>query len=102
MGIQTSNSCEDNVPANYMWVQLKYCKDLQKIIDKLFKDIPLNDELYEKSSNWKYSVLMGNYNKQYDENNKQIDLPILPACGVSWRFPKEDYSKIVERLQKID
>lgn len=101
--IQTMNSCEDNVPANYIWVQLKYCKDLQKIIDKLFKDLPLNDELYEKSYNWKYSVLIENYNERYEENDEEIDLQILPVCGVSCRFSKEDYSKIDERLnQKID
>ena len=84
--ISTDNSCESNVPDDYIWISFSSCDDFEKFINMIIKWINENnptdidrilDHEFKSFDCWDYKINM------YDEDN-YLDI----TCSV--RFPWYD------------
>jgi hypothetical protein len=104
--IETSMSCENNVPENYVWIEFPYVGDFHTIMDILFNGKKFGDKLYEESKyTWIYNTYIDDINttieelddgEEFEENSNSRIFPIL---HFSWRFPKEHYDEILKRFK---
>ncbi len=91
MGMPVINSCEDDIPANYVWIELKNIDDITRIINILFVNRTKVDTLYKKYKYWKINTNM--YNLSSDN---QLKLKL----SLNWKFPKSDYDEIYRRISE--
>jgi hypothetical protein len=101
-GIKTCNSCEDNVPKGYIWIEFLTSNDLQKFLDIVFEDVDSDDNLYErafvyykhKKDAWQYDtgVFRDDGEEEGDDGTKEIFVTI------SLRFPFKDKEFIQNKL----
>lgn len=96
--IDTYNSCENNVPAGYMWIEFSTSHDIQKFLNIVFVDVnkERGTEIFERATNtlWPHQILDS---WQYDiVLNDEHDLQV----SVSLRFPREDYDWICKRFRE--
>ena len=99
--IDTNNSCEDNVPKNYIWIQFASASDLQKFLNIVFKNIKLPNDIYNRATE-AFPYRQKNawiYNINIDED-EEVDICDDLFIHVSLRFPKEDYKWICSRFKK--
>lgn len=100
--IDTYNSCENNVPYDYIWIQFASAMDLEKFLNIIFKDIKINDDHYIKGNNafpynkknsWVYNI---NIEEDNYESSKIDGLSI----AMSLRFPNTDYDWVCQQMKK--
>lgn len=104
--INTCNSCEDNVPADYMWIQFQTNNDFEKFMNLLFESN--NDELYKDvmyTDHWIISTNTFDVEDptgyvDFDECESVSSYEPHIITEVSLRFPKHQYNDICERLEK--
>jgi hypothetical protein len=111
--IDTINSCENNIPENYIWIQFPSAQDFEKFIKIIFENNGTDDSEFmsclERLTNHQYNPTLENrwiidinfednlFNYETEETNEtceQIDIEI------SVRFPEKDldfvYNKFLE------
>ncbi|XWV25107.1 hypothetical protein QJ856_gp0669 [Tupanvirus deep ocean] len=100
-GIDTNNSCENNVPDGYMWICFRKQEDLEKFLNILFKGADHDNKIYLRAC----------FSKKYNENAWIYDYYIFqdfaPGEGkvrsvyssISLRFPKSDYEWMVHQIK---
>lgn len=101
-GIETCNSCEDNVPVGYVWLEFRSSDDLQRFLKIVFDDVPSENELYErafleyehKKNAWIYdtSVVRDDGEDEDDIGTREI------TATISLRFPNTDKDFIQDKL----
>ena len=105
--IKTCNSCEDNVPANYMWIQFCPASDGDSFLEIIMNGHDENDKLSKRilnradKNNWNIEYIPENINEYTDSDDdepsegKVIDF----ISNLSIRFHKSDYKQILKRLK---
>ena len=81
--IQTVNSCENNIPKNYIWIEFLDFFDLERFQDILFTGMDNYDERkiraldtpYYRTNAWKWDMAFGT--KVQMDRDKMIELNIL-------------------------
>ena len=81
--IQTVNSCENNIPKNYIWIEFLELFDLERFQDILFTGMDNYDERkiraldtpYYRTNAWKWDMAFGT--KVQMDRDKMIELNIL-------------------------
>ena len=101
-GIETTNSCEDNVPQGYVWIEFASEYDLQKFLIIVVDDEEHDSEFYnrvfvaEYPNSWRFKI---NYSDVTDDN---IDTPRDYYCCIdlsfSVRFPMTDYDRVLSKF----
>ena len=111
-GIRTSNSCENNVPTDYVWIQFRDTKDLKKFINITFRDIERTSGIYDRSlsedydpkncDRWVYNYDLRDVVQDIEDFDivKNDHDALNLYCFASVRFPKYDYSYILEQFKK--
>jgi hypothetical protein len=97
-GIQTTNSCEDNNPKNYIWIAFESSAEFNKFMTIILKDIEdkdINDK-YDMigSRTGQYGIKDGWY---YDISFDTYDEEVF--SDISVRFPQKDYEYVLKKLQ---
>lgn len=98
-GIMTCNSCEDNVPAGYVWIEFQTSNDLRLFLDIVFEDVNFEDDLYIRAFvDFKYRkdawMIDTDVYRNEDSARKEI------SVNVSLRFPSKDVPFIQEKLER--
>ena len=100
--IDTYNSCENNVPHGYIWIQFATEMDLDKFLNIVFKKVKIDDDHYirgnnafphSKKNSWIYDI---NIEEDDYELSKVEGLSIV----MSLRFPNTDYDWICQQMKK--
>jgi hypothetical protein len=95
-GIKTLNSCENNVPANYIWIEFMTFDDLKQFLDVCFLHEDINKENIER----------GLLNLPYEENawiykyfpfSDEENIDFIEHC-FSVRFPLKDYEFVLNKF----
>lgn len=123
--IETLNSCENNRPKNYIWIQFAGEKDLKKFLNILFIGIDYHNDIYQRAcvkcyyriNDWIYHINWEGFsrgeidginskNKTDSENNYILD-SCNKSCeivdlffGISLRFPNVDYLWVLNQIKK--
>ena len=95
--IDTYNSCEDNIPAGYMWIQFSTASDIQKFLNIVFDNVEemIETEIFDRATNvaWPHEIPDSWI---YDINlDDEDDFSI----SISLRFPQDDYEWICQRFR---
>ncbi|BCS83120.1 hypothetical protein QLL95_gp1003 [Cotonvirus japonicus] len=120
--INTTNSCENNIPENYIWIEFLSAVHLENFLKIVFKDIDCKSKIYRRA-NSRYSYLPTIYGQKesasvganvwiynmltYDncllssEQNIENQETKINEIYVltSLRFPKSDYQWICKRFE---
>jgi len=100
-GIRTSMSCEDNVPANYCWIEFTDQNELARFLDAVTNNLSSADDTEvllgsriqqltnEFELQWLYQ-----YNPIFDERTKKM------TTEISVRFPCSDLECVWRCMQK--
>ncbi|XWV26367.1 hypothetical protein QJ857_gp0706 [Tupanvirus soda lake] len=102
-GINTNNSCENNIPDNYVWICFRKQDDLEKFLNILFKGIECDDERYLRacfSKNYNEKAWIYDYYIFQDFINNNGKVRSLYS-SISLRFPKSDYNWIVHKIKSF-
>ena len=96
--IDTYYSCEDNVPAGYMWIQFSTVNDIQKFLNIVFNNVEemIGTEIFERATkivwpheipdSWIYDIDLD------DQDNFSV--------SISLRFPHDDYEWICDKFRE--
>lgn len=93
--ISTVNSCENNNPNNFVWIEFYSSDDLEKFISIVFTDANEDEEIYERAfypsrtDRWYYDI----FSLHIPDGN-----PPVCVC-ISLQFPQKDYDFIVKKLK---
>jgi hypothetical protein len=112
-GINTENSCEDNVPTNYVWISFSTEEDITKFLNVLFVGIDRSNDIYERAclaypyakNAWLYDKCLNddsddlNYNSDTDSNSYSLTVKYI-YLTTSVRFPNCDYDWITKRFKQ--
>lgn len=102
-GIETVNSCEDNIPENYIWIEFADYNQFQKFMDILFRGLKSDCEIRNRAyglfeehveRSWIYKSFVID-NCMYN-NSRTIN---ALTFSVSLRFPKSDYDWVCQRFE---
>ena len=108
--IITLFSCENNVPQDYIWIQILHADNFKKFIDIVFKNVKTTSEIYKRgmtmyydpkgviNNRWTYAISIEDYTESYDGIKRNNCDPINLCCCISVRFPKYDYQFILEQF----
>lgn len=100
--IDTNNSCEDNVPRGYVWIEFSTSMELDKFLNIVFKDTNIDDDHfirgllsfpYNTENSWIYEI-------NFIEHDYESPTVSGLSSAVSVRFPKIDYDWICDRMEK--
>jgi hypothetical protein len=115
-GWRTLNSCQDNIPRGYIWIDFRHASHLEKFLNALFKEEMDDNEVYRRTQtleflpgSWKYKfhhwTLFGSHYQsesewESDEDTPDFDPePILSMrTSVSLRFPQTDLAFVYDKL----
>jgi hypothetical protein len=97
-GIQTTNSCENNIPNNYIWIQFVDSSHCNNFINILTKDKILNNDILSKNifgiqectNQWIIKLdyyLVNQSDYRFGE--------------ISVRFHKDDYYEVYSRIKQF-
>jgi molybdopterin-guanine dinucleotide biosynthesis protein A len=98
-GISTANSCENNNPINYIWIEFDTSIGCENFLNICFKNIDKNNDIFIRAmckhewdkNAWIYSTCVDCYNSDSDIIKNTI-------MGTSVRFPKQDYQFIYDKF----
>lgn len=109
-GIQTNNSCQDNVPKGFVWISFTNSLEVQKFLKIIFEGLSTEDNKYRDVSirglysryyypkSWKYDIIFYAWTPT-DEDEDEDDETVLDIDhSVSIRFPTEDLEFVYNRL----
>jgi len=113
--IDTNNSCEDNVPKNYIWISFDSYNDFYKFISIITINLDpdtFDRILYSQESDldsWIYDINMNDSRlfKDFDDSNDSEhenymeyhnNHPYIIEPSFSVRFPKKDYNFVCNQL----
>ncbi|MCJ7571732.1 MAG: hypothetical protein MUO82_07630 [Candidatus Thermoplasmatota archaeon] len=116
LDIETSNSCENNVPLGYIWIEFLCGYDAEKFLDIVGRfiykdkaDVYKVDDLYqrmnrpsdESPNQWLYNCdLMDCSEKVINDYTVMDDEFCGFALPISVRFPIKDYPVVLKSLKK--
>lgn len=99
-GIITYNSCENNIPANYVWIEFADYEHAKKFIDYISYDLSRTAPMYyrmmgEDEPRWIFGMLPHELNDDpdYKHDNAYI------VYTISIRFPQCDLEEVYERFK---
>jgi hypothetical protein len=119
LNIKTTNSCEDNIPKGWVWVEFlssyqaerflsvvsKYSPDIDCLYNRIRQHWVPEDSIEEenlKSTFWKYSVNPVDYGVEstFDEDCiiETFKGPHYFKFLVSVRFPRSDLKEVIQNL----
>lgn len=112
--IRTSNSCEDNVPEGWVWIEFwdttnaekflnivaEYSEDRNSLYNRIRQEWDSeNDELF-----WKYSVLPMDCGVSQTIIDDTVEEKFTGECDFTFsfsiRFPQSDLKEIINRLNE--
>jgi len=103
MEIRTSNSCQNNIPKDYIWIEFFDYISMMNFMDTIIEnthykehDRILYNEKHEKNS-WIKDINFTDTTILHDEDdsfNSEVTINLLPCC-FSVRFPKSDYKMVL-------
>jgi hypothetical protein len=112
-GVRTANSCEDNLPQGFVWIQFRTTQDAERFLNIIgeFEDDDPAPSRYRRMlgegewpNEWRYAIGLEDWavDWEVDEDGLIIetrgqDRPIL-CFWVSIRFPRSDLSWVTERI----
>jgi hypothetical protein len=104
--INTNNSCQDNVPADYVWVEFSSINDFDKFINIINNSLTERSTMYERmmgydGPHWRYNSLMHDENEVYESDVDDI-VAIGPPkfkVTISLRFPQCDLDEVYTRVR---
>jgi hypothetical protein len=119
LGLQTSNSCEDNVPQGWVWIEFDSCSDAQRFLNLVADYSEDRNSLYNRIRQgwdsdddelfWKYDVIPNDLGVAMDlvvdeDGDESIDETFLGKSdfifSVSIRFPQTDLEQVMKSLNK--
>ncbi|AYV80921.1 MAG: hypothetical protein Harvfovirus10_19 [Harvfovirus sp.] len=105
--ILTTNSCEDNVPKGYVWIEFESPRALEKFMDIIFLGENFENDVFERSisgydhpgKKWKFKINISGDDDELDNGNNIVKIiNIYPSV----RFPQEDTSYVYEKIKKFN
>jgi hypothetical protein len=112
--IITSNSCEDNVPQGYVWIEFSDANSYQKFIDILFINVKYESDIFKRAlshedikDHWIISTNNGTSEdyEDFDESGNLIDLNSVCKkiyLHVSVRFPHKDLNYVYNKIKQYN
>jgi len=104
--ISTRMSCQDNVPAGYIWIQFASSYDLEDFLDIVSSGVSNHDDLHERTlfghrpkkiNSWYYDI--GCDNEHYDSDLDVDETNRSVYTFVSMSFPQEDYEYVLDKFK---
>jgi hypothetical protein len=119
LGWETLNSCQDNVPTGYIWIEFLLIHMGQQFLTRVMGEDTLGpydglynrmlkyswDEKGEEPLWWQYHVHADNFGMVLEETDKEDEVeyvrigPNEMVFSLSVRFPRSDLPTVMERLQ---
>lgn len=110
-GIKTDNSCQNNVPSGYIWIQFSTPDDATKFINLVVTEADDSQGLYTRAFRfnqgdglWEYNVLPEDLNLGfYPQGEELIEFrrgPPVINFSVGLRFPQRDKELIISKLTR--
>lgn len=106
--ILTTNSCEDNVPRGYIWIEFKSQEDFKNFIEIIFVGESYDNNVYQRSistfpcpgNKWKFKInIFGDdYFDDYENKNNNETVLFYPSV----RFPQEDLEYVYNKIKKYN
>lgn len=116
LGIRTNNSCENNIPTNYIWIEFTHSIDATIFLNIIGKYIYKSkaqkyeeNDLYQRikrpedepPNQWLFSCNLLDYSEQIINDETTMNRKFKGfEITISIRFPQEDYSTVVKALQE--
>lgn len=92
--ISTDMSCENNVPADHIWIYFSTVNDLELFLEIVFKDLDPGNDFYDrgfpgcgKKDGWYYNIVA--------KRNMKHEVFIK----ISVRFPQRDHDTVLNKLK---
>lgn len=115
LGFRTLNSCEDNVPEGWVWIEFVNSYHAEKFLDIVAEYSEDRNSLYNRirqewdsdddSLFWKYSVLPMDHGVDVVLENDEITETFTGKSDFvfkfSIRFPQSDLEQVMNRLSKV-
>jgi hypothetical protein len=109
LGLETINSCENNVPENYMWIEFANEASLRQLLDIVLINESGQSELYKKISDYPYSYPNAWQITIHYDTESDIDVSTSECSDMkvyqrelegsfSVRFPVTDYDTVLEKF----
>jgi hypothetical protein len=109
--IMTSNSCENNVPDEFIWIQFEDLRDYKKFLNIIFLHERCDNEILQRairgnSENdcWRYDMSL---DTDYETNEDGYMIDDDCECeyieiGVSVRFPQKDLDFVHTKIKNFN
>lgn len=116
LNIKTLNSCEDNVPSGWIWIEFlsayqaerflnivaKYSGETKSLYNKICQSWSVGANNWDDENFWKYTANPTDYGveKSIEEDCvvETFKNPGLIRLAISIRFPKTDLAEVLENL----
>lgn len=107
--IDTLNSCENNVPENFVWIQFMTSFDAELFLNIVTRNLP---NIFERSTNcseedndWRYSVFPNDINSHFEIDDDDCAELVIDGdpkfiLSVSVRFPQSDLKSVINSVKK--
>jgi hypothetical protein len=116
LDIETTNSCENNVPTDYVWIEFFSGADAETFLEIIGKHIYKDkadkyeeDDLYQRMkrpadeppNQWLYSCELGDCNESIINDDLVMDDEFGGfSISISVRFPQKDYLVVLNALKQ--
>jgi hypothetical protein len=98
--INTNNSCQNNVPGNYIWIEFDTLSDYDiflqvvtnKIDKEMFDKIFFNYDINHRIGSWIHKLDIQTINGEEEEYD---------YFSYSVRFPKSDYNFVLDKFKNL-
>lgn len=115
LGFRTLNSCEDNVPSGWVWIEFvnasnaenflniiaEYSEDRNSLYNRIRQELHSDDD----SLFWKYSVLPMDYGVEQTLIDDEIEETFTGESDFNFtfsiRFPQSDLEQIMAKLSRL-
>lgn len=96
LNIDTYNSCQDNTPRNYIWIEFRTASDCEEFLN-IIRPKKWFCGFYRK---WKFNVNVWDHNEIYDEQEGEIIQNGPIELSLSVRFPVSDYKRVLKAVEE--
>jgi len=112
LGIMTNNSCQNNIPDNWVWLCFNGAINAQyfmSIVAPTYSEDP-NSIYYrighhDEDNSWQYDSHLDDHNVEgHEENDEWVEKPMSPVSNFSFdisvRFPRTDLEAVCAKINR--
>jgi hypothetical protein len=112
--IETSNSCEDNVPKGYVWIEFANEQSFRRFMNIMFKKEFCKNDIFRRAVSgwdtdgkcWKFNINVDSQDNYVDYETGEIANPDARCKEVklwhSVRFPHKDLEYVIGKIKAFN